>query len=285
VRTPGRVFGTVGRVLLWCAVALLLVRGAADVLAVEERAPARPEARAAAAAWPDEQARAFAVEFARAYLSSSPADPDGYARELLPFVAAELRDSVVPRFAEDSARQVVENAVVARSARVDGRRALVTVAAWLSVDGEASTRYLAVPVARDSRGGLVVDDLPSLATPPARGQAEPPQPEPLSGAARAEIEDVLGRFFRAFLAGRSEDLEYLVPAGVRIGALGEEHELVGLDSVDQLGPAGGRERLVLATVRARDPQTRAVYALRYRVRLVRADRWYVAGVNTTQKEG
>ena len=27
-----------------------------------------------------------------------------------------------------------------------------------------------------------------------------------------------------------------------------------------------------------------VYALRYRVRLVRRDRWYVAAVNTTQKE-
>jgi hypothetical protein len=96
---------------------------------------------------------------------------------------------------------------------------------------------------------------------------------------------VLERFFAAFLAGRAEDLEYLVPAEVRIGALGEEHELAGLDSVDELGPAGGRERLVLAAVRARDPRTRAVYALRYRVRLVRADRWYVAAVNPTQKEG
>ena len=57
-----------------------------------------------------------------------------------------------------------------------------------------------------------------------------------------------------------------------------------MDSVEQIGSGGGRTRSVLATVRARDVQSRAVYALRYRVRLVRRDRWYVAAVNTTQKE-
>jgi hypothetical protein len=36
---------------------------------------------------------------------------------------------------------------------------------------------------------------------------------------------------------------------------------------------------VLATVRAGDVETKAVYALRYRLRLVRADRWYVAAIN------
>jgi hypothetical protein len=40
---------------------------------------------------------------------------------------------------------------------------------------------------------------------------------------------------------------------------------------------------VLVTVRARDVQTRAVYGLRYRVRLVRGDRWYVQSVNTTRQ--
>src|SRR5439155_20928833 len=101
---------------------------------------------------------------------------------------------------------------------------------------------------------------------------------------RAEIEDVLTRFFRAFLAGRQGDLEYFVPAGVRIGAVGQPYELAGLDSVAQDGPAAGRVRSVLVTVRARDPEAGAVYPLRYRVRLVRRDRWYVAAVNATRKE-
>jgi hypothetical protein len=43
-------------------------------------------------------------------------------------------------------------------------------------------------------------------------------------------------------------------------------------------------RLVLATVQARDEETRAVYALHYRVRLVRQERWYVAGVNGSEGE-
>jgi Conjugative transposon protein TcpC len=284
-RTRAGVFKTVGRVLLWCVVAVLLVRGAADVFAVEDRVPAGREGRGPAVVWPDDQARAFALDFARAYLGYSPADPDASARQLLPFVGAEVRDAIVPRFAQSGPRQVVENAVVARVARVNDRRALVTVAAWLAAEGDVDTRYLTVPVARDARGGLVVDDLPSFAAPPARGQASPPESEPLSGVARSQIEDVLERFFEAFLAGRSEDLEYLMPAGARTGALDRAHELVGVDSVAELGPAGGRERLVLATVRARDPQTRAVYALRYRVRLVRADRWYVVAVNSASKGG
>ena len=70
---------------------------------------------------------------------------------------------------------------------------------------------------------------------------------------------------------------------MRIGALEDPVELVGVDSIATLAPARREGRLVLATVRARDPQSKAVYALRYRVQLVRGDRWYVAAVNTTQE--
>ena len=46
------------------------------------------------------------------------------------------------------------------------------------------------------------------------------------------------------------------------------------------------DRVVAASsvaVGARDVRSRAVYALRYRVRLVRRDRWYVAGINESVK--
>ena len=56
-------------------------------------------------------------------------------------------------------------------------------------------------------------------------------------------------------------------------------------SVALARPAAGRTREVLATVRARDPQGGAVYALRYRLRLVRGDRWYVAAVNNAAHKG
>ena len=54
-------------------------------------------------AWPDDEARAFAQDFARVYLSWAPRDPDGYARALVPFVAPELQSSVVPELAKGSA--------------------------------------------------------------------------------------------------------------------------------------------------------------------------------------
>jgi hypothetical protein len=97
---------------------------------------------------------------------------------------------------------------------------------------------------------------------------------------------VLGRFFRPYLAGEASELEYVVQSGVRIGALAQRHEFLGLVSVAQTGARTGQERTVLATVRARDLATRAVYTLRYRLRLVRGDRWYVAAVNSANpKEG
>jgi hypothetical protein len=276
-------FGRIGRGALWCVVALLLVRGAGDVLAGDTPVSSVRQPRPAAAAWPDDEARAFAADFARAYLSYSPRHPERYARSVLPFVSPDVASSIAPRFASRDSRQVVQSAVVARTAAVDDGRALVTVAATVA-GRDVTTRYLTVPVARDGGGGLAVYDLPSFSAPPARGRVEASEPEPLSGPGAAAAQDVVSRFLRAFLAGRSADLAYLVPPGVRIGALGQRYELVGVDSIEQLG-ASGRTLSLLASVRARDVTSRATYPLRYRLRLVRRDRWYVAAVNTTQKEG
>jgi hypothetical protein len=254
-----------GRVVLWCVVALLLVRGAADLMATTEPPPPARSAQAPAAAWPDDEARAFAVDFARAYLGSKPGRVEAFA-------APELAASIAPEYREP---QEVQAATVARTATIDARHALVTVAATV----ESGTRYLAVPVGRDAAGGLAVYDLPSFAPPPERAQLSAPPAEPITGADRAQIEAVLARFFEAYLAGRTDELEYLSPAGTRLGALAQEHELVGLLSLSQVGAEAGDAKDVLATVRARDVETRAVYALRYRLRLVRADRWYVAAIN------
>ena len=58
-----------------------------------------------------------------------------------------------------------------------------------------------------------------------------------------------------------------------------------MTSLALAAPAQGRVREVLATVRAEDAATGATYGLRYRLRLVREDRWLVAAVNTTEKAG
>jgi hypothetical protein len=272
-----------GRVVLWVLVVLLLLRGAADLM----RADVAPQARetpAPAITWPDEAAKAYAVEFARAYLTYSPRHREQYTRALGGFVAPELLASIAPEHRDDGAAQVVEAATVAGSAAVDDRHALVTVAAAVSSDA-VSTRYLVVPVGRDGDGGLTVYDLPSFAAPAGQGLLPATQGEPLTGADRAPIEDVVERFLGAFLAGREDELDYLVPAGTRIGALAEGHELVGMVSLAQVGPASAETREVLATVRARDVSSGAVYALRYRLALVRQDRWYVAAVNQATRKG
>src|SRR3954464_3417770 len=165
--TPAGLVKTLGRWVLWLVVAVLLVRGAADLFERQQPAAAVSAARPEVAAWPDDEVRAFAAEFARAYLSYSPRDPDASAAAIRAFVVPELASSVVPEYGEDAPRRSVGSVAVARVARMDDSHAQVTVA--VAVTGRTEvTEYLAVPVARDGSSGLVVSDLPSLSAAPGR---------------------------------------------------------------------------------------------------------------------
>jgi hypothetical protein len=282
IRTAGGLIRRLGRALLWLLVVVLLLRGLASVFEPREATsvvqPPRP-----APTWPDDDARAFAADFARAYLSYSPKHADASARTVQAFASAELASSIAPVYGERTLRQTVGSVMVARTARLDAHRALVTVAA--SVESAPGTRYLTVPVARDDAGGLVVSDLPSFAAAPARASLEPSATEPLAVSERAAITPVVSRFLRAYLAGDASGLEYLVPAGVRIDAPTHRQQLLDVGELVLAGPASGRERLVLAAVRARDAASGGVFSLRYRLRLVRRDRWYVAAVNNATRRG
>lgn len=139
--------------MLWVTVVLLLVRGVGAVLASEPRAAGPVGSSRSAVVWPDDEARSFAGAFARAYLTYSPRDAEEYAVSLGRFMPGELVDAAQPRFASTSAQRV-SDASVARVSRLDARRAVLTV--QVSVAGESAGRYLAVPVARDSRGGLQI---------------------------------------------------------------------------------------------------------------------------------
>jgi hypothetical protein len=266
---------------LWLLVLVLLARGVASVAEPRNRAPVAGAPTPAVPSWPDDGVRAFAADFARAYLTYSPKDPEATATAIRAFVGPELANSVVPEYSEDAMRRAVGSVSVARVARIDDTHALVTVAAAAT----GGTQYLAVPVARDARGGLVVSDLPSLAAPPALASVPASSTESLPASERGPIEDVVSRFLKAYLGGDRGELSFYVPAGVRIGALAEKHELVDVTSLALMAPAQGRVRELLATVRARDAATGATYGLRYRLELVREDRWLVAAVNTTNKAG
>jgi hypothetical protein len=282
IRTAGGLVRRLGRALLWLVVVVLLLRGLASVLEPRDPTPV-VQAPRPAPTWPDDDARAFAADFARAYLSFSPNHADASARAVRAFAAPELADAIAPAYGERALPQAVTSVMVARTARLDARHALVTVAA--TVEGAPGTRYVTVPVARDGAGGLVVSDLPSFAAAPSRASLEPPATEPLAASERAAITPVVSRFLRAYLAGDASGLEYLVPAGVRIDAPAPGQQLVDVGELALAGPAAGRERLVLAAVRARDQVSGGVFSLRYRLRLVQRDRWYVAAVNNATRRG
>ena len=269
LRTPADVLKRLGRALLWLLVVVLLLRGLASLFTSDspKPAPAPAPQHAAAPAWPDDEARAFAADFARAYLSSSTQSLDRY-------VTPELASSIAPEYGDAKKPQTVGAVSVARVSGVGSDRALITVAATVGDD----VRYLAVPVAHDANGGLVVPALPSLVGPPAHAVVDSPTLEPIDSNERSGIEDVLNRFFAAYMDGDSQGLEYLVPPGTRIAALGQKYELLGMTSLALAAPAKGRTREVWASVRARDMQSRAIYELRYRLTLVRDDRWYVQAV-------
>jgi hypothetical protein len=259
-------------------VLLILVRGAGAVLAGGSQ-DAPPATRAVTSSpWPGDEARAFAADFARAYLTYSPEHPDYHALALRPFLASELQQSAGLQIPDTGPTQTVEQVAVATAEPLDTQRALVTVAATVA-NRTVTTRYLTVPVARDPRGALAVYDYPSFAAPPARADVDPEETERLDGREQREIEDVLSRFFAAYLAGREQDLPYFLPTGVSLGALDQRYELRELVSAAQVGDGQGRRRTVLTTLRARDVETNAVHVLRYRVGLERRDRWYVAAVN------
>jgi len=281
IRTPGGLAKRLGRAVLWLLVLVLLLRGLASVMEPRRPAAVASVPKPVVASWPDDGVRAFAADFARAYLTYSPSDPDASATAVRAFVGPELAGSIVPEYGEDAPRRAVGSVSVARVARIDDSHALVSVAAAAT----GGTQYVAVPVARDARGGLVVSDLPSLTAPPARASVGATPVESLPLGERGPIEDVVSRFMRDFLAGDSGALKFLVPAGTRIGALGQRHELVDVTSLALVAPPKGRVRDVLATVRAKDAATGATYGLRYRLELVREDRWLVSAVNTTKKAG
>jgi hypothetical protein len=279
-RAPRELVARLGRAVLWLVLAVVLLRGLTATLATRQSAVAA-RAASTAPAWPDDAARAFAAEFATAYLDQPPADTAGLsASRLADFVVPELADQLTLRPDPKGRSLVVRSVVPQDTTRLDDRHALVTVAALVG-GTPVRTLRLTVPVARDARGGLVVYDLPSLAAAPERAPDAPPAGDPLTDSGeRSAITDVLTRFLRAYVAGDRAGLSYLVPAGTRVGAVAGGFELLDVRSLTAVAPETGAARRVLVTVDVRDGVSRAVMALRYRVRLVRRDRWYVAELNT-----
>jgi hypothetical protein len=260
---------TAGRIALWVFIGLVLVRGLGDVLSGAGEQSAAPQP-APAAAFPGDEARAFAAGFARVYVESPSAGA------LAPYLAQGLADRLGTRPARSRARVVQVSPAGERV--VGSGRALITVACELAGPAHR-VLYLAVPVARDPSGGLSVFGLPSVVAAPPAGQADPEQAQPVAGAEAAEIRRLAERFLTAYLPGaEAGDLAYRLAPGTAIAPVGGGLRLVEVTEVGQLGDAAATRRTVLVEARVRDAASRATYPLAYRLEVVRRDRWYVSGV-------
>jgi Conjugative transposon protein TcpC len=267
----------IGRVVLWVFIAIVVARGLGAIFSgdPELSTQAQAEGPPAAQTFPDDEARAYAVQFTRAFLTFTPAHPDYHELSVRPFLAAQLRESGALELPERGPSQTVTAATVARAKLLGRNRALVTVAATV-VSRTVTTRYLTVPVARDSAGGLVVYDYPAFSSPPPAGSVPTDDPRTLEGPGAKEIADLLRRFFSAYLDGRQlDDLSYFLTRGARVTPLVQRYRLRDVLGVSQVGEGVGPNHTVLVTVRARDLETRAEYTLRYRAAVVLRDRWYV----------
>jgi hypothetical protein len=265
----------VGRCVLWGAIGLVLLRGVGAIVTDPATDGSRGDTLADAVGFPDDEARAFAVRFTRAYLDIPP-DGGGAHDRVAAFLVDDLSDRAAITVPRRSPGARVAWATVAREAPLGDSRALLTVAA-LMADG--ASRYVTVPVARDERGGLVVSGLPSFSAPPPRAELDVDDAEPLIGPGAEPIGELVERFLREYVAGADRAaLSYLLLPGATVAPLSAGLRVVAVDGLDQATSTTGRRRSVIASVRVRESSTGAIYPLAYRLDVARRDRWYVAAV-------
>lgn len=269
-----------GRVVVWALLLLLLVRGTLDVAAglvptarelVRQPRPASPVR--------EREASAFAAAFARAYLTFAPAHPEQHAAALKPYVSPWLGEHAGLELPPRGPAQRVAAAEPARVLRLDRSRLLVTVAAELAPARPAPV-YLSMLVAGNAAGALAMADYPSFSPPPRHAAVREPDRSPLESSERAQVEDLLRRFFPVYLSGHADQLAYFLPARRTLDALGSRYRFLDLEAVDAAAPRRGDRLVVLARIRVRDEPTKATYVLRYRLRLEQRERWYVDAINT-----
>lgn len=254
-----------GRLALWAALALLLIRGAAATLAAP--ASSKPEtARRSADGGPGQAAEALAAGFARTFLEAP--TPEALA----PYLAEGAH---VPAGEAPSPTGLVEQTDVVGSARLGGGRWVLTVSCDLR---DSRVLDVAVPIVRQGAGGVAALGAPSIVAVPATAGADPERPRPVAGTDGEAIEELVAKFLPDYIsATSSRELAYVLAPGATVVPLGGSVEYVSSGDVQQLGDGEGPRRELLVGARLEGPG--GTYPVSYRLRVVRrSGRWYVAGV-------
>lgn len=252
----------IGRIALWAVVALLLFRGFGAIVSPPETINSKSEVTGAGSVVGD-RVSAVAVRVARDYFS----DPRAVSRTGRP----------APDSRAGQAGQAVAQAEVAGARRIDADRVVVTVECELA---SGQVLSLAVPI-RDTDGAASLLGAPYLIPTPA-SSFESERGSPLTGPDADEITKLVGRFLGVYAqASRSADLVYFVAPGSEMTPLGG-FETTGELRVAQLDD-GETTRTVIASVRLRDQARGVRYPLKYRLELVKRQRWFVANVQGTSR--
>jgi hypothetical protein len=242
-----RVRGRLPRALFVAVVSVTCVIGVREIFWPKQAPPAPPAPDVSV----DQALEDYAIQFARAYLTYDPAQPEERDRALASLAPAGLEGGFQPAHA-----QTVRWATVAQNQEALAGGRIVVVAAKLSI--QRSPVYLAVPIERGANGLMRITAYPSLVGPPAIGaRAALPQREEVSDP---RVVEVTRRVVANYLAGSARNLAAdLAPeASVSIPTL--RLRLRSVDSVTWAdGPSSGA---VVATVEATDGRG-GTYTLSY----------------------
>jgi hypothetical protein len=218
----------------------------------------------------DQAAEAFAVLFARRYLTWNGAEPQESSQSVAAFAGPGLEQGAGVELPPGGSQRV-EWAEVAQTRAPATNEHVYTIAAQTEPGGLI---YLTVGVIRTPDGSLALGGYPAFVGPPA---AEPAPPPPhLREVEDPALATVVERALRNYLAGSAGELAADLTSEARVSL--PMSPLV-LESLQRLGwsPDG---RSVTAVVRARD--ARGVhYTLAYELDVAREQgRWEIAAVQT-----
>jgi conjugative transposon protein TcpC len=258
---------------LLCATAVAGLAASAR-FAIAPPTPNAPAASLHAPAAPDAAAEAYAVLFARRYLTWSSAEPQASATALEPFLGTSMEADAGLELPERGA-QHVEWAEVAQARELSAGEHVYTVAAQTDTAG---LLYLTVNVTRTADGGLALAGYPAFVGAPVAGPAQPL-------ARMREVGDpalatVVQRALRNYLDASPNELEADLSDEARVSLPATPLSLDSLQRLDW-APSGGA---VLATVQAQD--ARGVhYTLAYELDVLREQgRWEISAVQTDPDE-
>lgn len=270
IRTHGIRRLRVAAALPRCTLALLAALGIlASARMLVDPPRAAPAQVAVAGEARDRAAEAYAVLFARRYLSWDAADPGASARVLEGFAGAALEAAAGLSLPATGAQRVLW-AEVAQAREPSRGEHVYTIAAETRPEG---LLYMTVTVARTAEGALELAGYPAfVGAPDAVAARSQQRSRPVGEAA---LETVVRRALANYLAGAGSELAADLAPGAAVAAPALQLQLLSVQRI-VWAPGGA----VTAVLQAQD--RRGVrYTLAYEVDVARAQgRWEISAIQT-----